>query len=80
MGVIGVVREERCGIFFSDFKPELQAHLKSIRIMRAVKAAMEYVKQYRGPVMSLASGEEGCRLLQRLGFDYVDGDVYAWLN
>lgn len=80
VGVLGVVREGPIGKFFCDISPELQPHLRSITIMRAIKASMEIVKDYKGPVISVAEHAEGCRLLNRLGFTHLDGAYYQWLN
>ncbi len=80
VGIIGVIREGPIGKFFCDFLPELQPHLQSITIFRAVKASMEFVKQYQGPVLALAEHAEGCRMLNRLGFTHLDGEYYQWLR
>lgn len=79
-GIIGVVREGNIGKFFADFGPELQPHLKSITIMRAIKASLRFCDQYQGPVISIADDGEGCRILHRLGFEHLQGAYYAWLN
>ena len=78
VGVIGVVREGPIGKFFVDITHKLQPHLQSITILRAIKASMELVKQYRGPVLAIAEHAEGCRILNRLGFIHLDGAYYAW--
>ncbi len=80
VGMIGVSRDYEWGTFFSDFKPELQPHLKSITVMRAVRDALEFVKSYRGPVLSMAEHGEGCRILHRLGFTHLHGWWYGWLR
>jgi len=79
-GVIGVVREGSIGKFFADVSPELQPHLRSITILRAIKAGMDLVNQYRGPVLAIAETAESCRLLNRLGFTHLDGAYYQWLK
>ena len=80
VGLIGVIREGPIGKYFCDISPELQPHLGSITILRAIKASMEIVKQYKGPVVCVAEHAEGCRLLNRLGFIHLDGAYYAWLK
>jgi hypothetical protein len=80
VGVVGVIRERYFGKFFSDFKPELQPHLRSITIMRAINGALDYADRYRGPVIAVAENAEGCRLLHRLGFTHLQGALYGWLN
>ena len=80
VGVVGVIRERYFGKFFSDFKPELQPHLRSITIMRAINGALDYADRYRGPVIAVAKDAEGCRILFRLGFTHLQGALYGWLK
>ena len=80
VGLLGVVREGPIGKYFCDISPELQPHLRSITIMRAIKASLELVKEYKGPVVAVAEHAEGCRLLNRLGFTHLDGEYYQWLK
>lgn len=80
VGVVGVVRDRNCGRYFCDFKPELQPHLRSITIMRAVKASLRFADEYRGPLVAVADDAESCRLLNRLGFTHIQGVLYGWLN
>ena len=79
-GFIGIVREQAVGKLFCDFKPELQPYLQSITIMRAVKASMKFAEQYKGPIVAIAEHAEGCRILHRLGWTHLKGDLYGWLN
>lgn len=78
LGVIGVAREGEFGKFFCDFKEELTPYLKSITIMRVLKAGMKIVAEYKGPVIAVAEHAEGCRMLFRLGFTHVQGGIYEW--
>lgn len=80
VGIIGIVREGPIGKYFADFKPELQPHLTSMPIMRAIKASMKFVEEYQGPVLSVAESAEGCRILNRLGFTHYYGAYYGWLR
>ena len=80
VGVIGIVRERQWGKFFSDSKPKLQPHLKSITIMRAIKRALRFCEEYRGPVLAQAHDAESCRLMHRLGFTHLYGGWYGWLG
>jgi hypothetical protein len=79
-GIIGVSRENNIGKFFADFKPELEPHLKSLTIMRAIKRALDFCDDYQGPVIAIAEHGEGCRILHRLGFDHLEGAYYGWLK
>lgn len=80
VGIIGIVREPQWGLFFSEFKPALQVQLKSITIMRAIKRALTFCDDYRGPVLAIAEDAESCRIMHRLGFTHLHGAWYGWLN
>ncbi len=80
VAVVGVARHPEWGLFFSDHKPKVQPYLKSITVMRTVKDAMQYVKQYKGPLLTVAENAESCRLLFRLGFTHLYGAWYGWLS
>jgi len=80
VGVIGVVREPSAGKFFCDFSDELRPFLGCIKIWRAVKAANEFAKAYRGPIVAVAEHAEGCRNLHRLGWTHLQGELYGWLR
>lgn len=77
VGIIGLAREPLAMRFFSEFKPELQPYLRSIKIMRGIKKAMQHVKASPGFVYAVAKHDEGKRILTRLGF--VDtGEIFIW--
>jgi hypothetical protein len=80
VGVVGVAKEVDYGKFFSDWKPRLQPYVRSITVWRAIKGAMEYVRNYRGPVMAVSQDSEGCVVLHRLGFTHLQGVWYGWLG
>lgn len=78
-GIVGIIREAWTSRFFSEYKEPLQPFLKSVIIMRAVKAALDFVKNYPTAVYARAQHKEGCRILQRLGFVETDvEDVFVW--
>lgn len=80
VGVIGLAREKDYGRFFSDFSPRLHPHLRSITILRAIKASMRFVDAYQGPVVAEAEHDKGRRILERLGFAHAHGAFYVWPN
>lgn len=80
VGCIGVIRDRDAGRYFADFKEKLTPHLKSITIMRAVKASLRFVEEYAGPVVSVSEDAEGVMILTRLGFTHIEGELFAWLN
>jgi hypothetical protein len=79
-GIVGLVREKTHGRYFSEFKEELEPHLRSIVIMRAIKKSLEWVEAYNGPVLAVAQHEEGARLMTRMGFTYIGGGLFQWLK
>lgn len=80
--IVGIAREGRINKFFGEWRHREQ--LKRMTVLRAIKAAMGLVARSKLPVISLAlPGEpEAPRLLERLGFHFVEssseGDVYQW--
>lgn len=90
VGVIGISREGNTGLYFSEYKPELNP--RCITAMRAVKASVELVRNYPLPVLAASKTEEGNRLLRRLGFvpvtieilermglEPVDDETHKWI-
>jgi hypothetical protein len=80
VAMVGVVRHPEWGVFFSDHKPQLRPYLSSVTVWRAVKDAMTFVHNYRGPVMAISDGVEGCINLKRLGFEHLYGAWWGWLG
>ena len=80
VGIIGVSREHGIGKYFSEYRDELKPYLRSITVMRAIKASMTFVTDYPGPVYAMAGHKEGARILTRLGFTQITGDLFEWLN
>jgi hypothetical protein len=81
VGIGGVARDK--GLthrFFSDHKPEFAPHLKTMPVLRAIKAGMKMVDEYPGVVMAFAQDDTGAKLLERLGFKHIERNVYAWLG
>jgi hypothetical protein len=79
-GFIGIVRENGIGKFFTDNSDELQPYLKSITIMRALKASLDWCREYRGPVIAIATTAQSCMTMQRLGFEHLQGTYYGWFD
>lgn len=80
VAIVGVVRHPEWGIFFTEHKPQLRPYLSSVTVWRAIKDAMTFVQNYKGPVMSIAEHAEGCINLKRLGFDHLYGAWWGWLS
>lgn len=66
--------------FFSEIKDELRASLPRAICLRTILKSMDFVRASRLPVFAIAQTDEADshRVLQRLGFVQVDGDVYRW--
>ena len=79
-GIAGVARERGVSKFFSDHKPELKPFLKTITVLRAIKAAQQLVMRYPSVVMAEAQDDTGARLLGRLGFRHIEKEYFAWLG
>jgi hypothetical protein len=75
-GIIGVAIERARLRAFSEYKPELEPHLKSIAALRAIKAAQKMFAASRLPLFAVCDGSAA--LLVRLGFVHVQDDVYLW--
>jgi len=80
VGLVGIARDKEWGLYFSDYSEELKPYLKSITILRVIKASLDYCRQYRGPVLSIATDADACVLLHRLGFSHLYGAWYGWLK
>lgn len=77
LGVIALVRPIRDQAYMiSEFKPELEPYLKSMTILRAIKAAMKWAEGSPFPVMALCQDSE--KLLNRLGFELSDDKENVW--
>ena len=76
VGIMGVSRASVMHLF-SEFRPELSDRLRSITVLRAIKAAQGILERCRTTVYAVADHSEGARMLKRLGFVERDG-VFQW--
>lgn len=75
-GIIGLAYERDRMRAFSESKPELDPFLKSMPVLRAIKAAQKMFSESKRPVFAV---QESCTgILERLGFVQVEGEVYRW--
>lgn len=74
--IIGMALERTRMRAFSDYTPELAPFLKSMPVLRAIKAAQRMFAEASQPVVAVREGCSG--LLERIGFVHVDGDTYLW--
>jgi hypothetical protein len=75
-GIIGLARDAGCEKLFSEYKPEMDPHLRRFEVLRAIKLAMTLVESSKCDVYAVR--EEGTDILLRLGFEHVEGDIYKW--
>jgi hypothetical protein len=75
-GIIGLARESGCEKLFSEYKPEMQPHLRRFEVLRAIKLAMTLVESAKCDVYAVR--DEGTDILLRLGFEHVEDDIYKW--
>lgn len=76
VAIIGMVDERFRMRAFSEYKPELEPYRKSITVLRAVKAAQQMFASCTKPIVAV---REGCpKILERVGFEQIQDDVYAW--
>lgn len=79
-GFIGLVREGGIGKYYTEYRDELQPYLKSITIMRALVASLDWCRAYRGPVIAIATTAQSCMTMTRLGFEHIEGTYYGWFD
>lgn len=78
-GIIGISLARPIATLFSTFDEELRPHLRSLTILRLIKAAQAACKATPLPVFAVASPDEPTApdILARLGFKpfgMIDGD------
>lgn len=73
--IIGLAKEPDRERAFSEYLPELQPHLRSMPVLRAIQAFMKWVKASAAPVYALS---EGTGILERLGFTHLEENVFIW--
>jgi hypothetical protein len=80
LGVIGLAREGPWSKFFSEIREDLRSSLPRAICLRTILKSMDFVRESKLPVFAIAQADEpdSHRVLQRLGFVQVDGDVYRW--
>lgn len=76
VALIGLAKKRGHLVAFSEFKPELAPHLKSISVLRAIKAAQRMFADAVLPVFTICQGSSA--LLSRMGFVPYENEVYQW--
>ena len=80
LGIIGLAREGTRAKFFSEIREDLRPRLRRMISLRTIWAAIELVRQSKLRVFAVAQADEpdSHRVLKRLGFVHLEGDVYQW--
>lgn len=78
VAILGLANDIGCYRLFSDYKPELEPHLKSMTVLRALKAVQNLCAKAGLPVYALQ--ERDPEILERLGFQRIRDGVYLWLH
>lgn len=76
VGIIGMVLDKHVMRAFSEYVPEFEPHLRSMAVLRAIKAAQQMFSATTWPVIAMRGSD--CEILKRVGFELVEGDVYRW--
>lgn len=76
VGVVGAAIESGHATLFSDVAPDLEPHLRSMTVLRAVRAGINIAKATGLPVLAYIEQEGGAKILEREGF--VDHDEPGW--
>lgn len=76
VAIIGMVMDKQIMRAFSESVPELEPHLRSMTVLRAIKAAQRMFSESVRPVFAVRGSDSG--ILERLGFVPVDSDLYRW--
>ncbi len=74
VGIVGLANEGDRYVAFSEYKPELEPHLKSMPVLRAVKAAQRMFLTATLPVVVCNTTNPA--LLKRLGFTEFQPGVH----
>lgn len=74
VGIVGLANEGDRLVAFSEYKPELEPHLKSMTVLRVVKAAQKMILTASLPVIVCETTNP--KLLERLGFAEIEPGVH----
>ena len=74
MGIVGLELQRDRAVAFSEFNPELEPHLKSMPVLRAIKAAQALYRA--SPVPVIVQNTSNPKLLERLGFIEIAPGVH----
>jgi hypothetical protein len=61
---------------FSEYRPEFEPHLRSMTVLRAIKAAQRMFSESPRPVIAVKGSDSG--ILERVGFVPMTDEVFQW--
>jgi hypothetical protein len=76
VGIIGMLLDGPRVRAFSEYQPEFEPHLRSMTVLRAIKAAQRMFDESPRPVIAVKGSDSG--ILERIGFVPVADEVYKW--
>ena len=80
VGVTGVVRVPEGLVMFSDITEELKPYLKTLPVLRTIKAMQKIAKDSRLPMYAIIDDLYGADLIKRMGFEHLHKDIYVCLD
>jgi len=75
--IIGLAAEGPYQKLFSDERPEFAPHRRRMAVLRAIKHVQRWVRESPQYVFSES---ENHALLERMGFQQIEKDVFVWPN
>lgn len=78
VAIIGLAQHRDRYQAFSEYKPALEPHLRSMAVLRAIKAAQSMIASAVMPVVAFCKDKPD--LIERLGFIKVRNGAYLWPN
>lgn len=76
VAIIGIAYGLDCATLFADYKSEIDPYRKRMTVLRAIKLAMTLVESCGRDVY--AKRQEGTDIVERLGFEHLENEVYRW--
>lgn len=76
--VIGLALQGDRYVAFSEYTPQLEPHLRSMPVLRAIKAAQRMILS--APLPVLVSNTSNPQFIERLGFVKIDEGVHLCLH
>ena|SRR5688572_17665355 len=76
VAILGLLDERHRMRAFSEYKQEMEPYLRSMTVLRAIKAFQQMIVSCGKQVIAI--GEGSSRILERFGFTNIQDDVYLW--